>query len=62
MFFSQEMRDKIKSDNPGCSFGEVGKYLGQAWGSADEKTKAKFEKLAAKDKERYEKEMAKYSK
>ena len=58
MFFSQDNRDKIKEENPGCSFGEVGKFLGAAWGAADAATKAKYEKMAAADKERYEKEKA----
>ena len=62
MFFSNDNREKIKKENPGCSFGEVGKYLGEAWSKADAKTKKKYEEQAAKDKARYEKEMAKYKK
>jgi len=62
MFFSQDNREKIKTENEGCSFGEVGKYLGEAWGKADKATKAKYDKMAEKDKARYEKEKAKYNK
>ena len=62
MFFSQDNREKIKAENEGCSFGEVGKYLGEAWGKADKATKAKYEKKAEADKARYEKDMAKYKK
>merc|ERR1712185_813194 len=36
MFFSKANRDKIQKDHPGCSFGEVGKYLGEAWGKLKE--------------------------
>jgi len=61
MFFSNDNRDKIKAENPGCSFGDVGKFIGLAWGKADATTKAKYEKMAAADKVRYEKEMAKYN-
>merc|ERR1719291_934226 len=62
MFYANENRDRIKEENAGCSFGEVGKHLGAAWSKADGKTKAKFEAMAAKDKERYEKEKAAYGK
>lgn len=62
MYFSSANRDKIKKDNPGCTFGEVGKYLGAAWAKVDAKTKAKFQEMADKDKTRYDKEMAKYNK
>ena len=62
MFFSGDNREKIKKENEGCSFGEVGKYLGEAWAKVDAKTKAKYEAMAAADKTRYEKEKAKYDK
>ena len=54
--------DKIKKEHPDCSFGEVGKYLGEAWGKCSAADKKKYEEKAAKDKARYEKEMAKYKK
>lgn len=31
MFFVQDYRDRIKSENPDVSFGEVGKLLGAKW-------------------------------
>ncbi len=39
---------------------EVAQKIGAMWKLIDEKTKKKYEDLAAKDKERYQKEMAKY--
>ena len=60
MFFSSANRDQIKKDHPDCTFGEVGKYMGEAWAKCAAKDKAKYEKQAATDKARYEKEMAKY--
>lgn len=30
---------QLKKDEPGLSFGEVGKRLGEMWKAADEKTK-----------------------
>ena len=31
MFFVQDYRDRIKTENPDVSFGEVGKLLGAKW-------------------------------
>ena len=62
MFFSQANRDSIKKKHPGCSFGEVGKYLGQEWAKAPAAVKAKHDGEAAKDKARYEAAMKKYKK
>merc|ERR1712080_579528 len=31
MFFANEQRDKVREDNPGIKFGEVGKMLGEKW-------------------------------
>jgi hypothetical protein len=62
MFFSKAERAGIIAKNKDISFGEVGKALGAAWAKADDKSKAKFGKMAETDKARYEKEMAKYSK
>jgi hypothetical protein len=60
MLFSQEKRAQIKSKNPDVSFGQVGKLLGEAWATVPEAEKKKFNELAAKDKIRYQKEMASY--
>lgn len=42
MKFSQEHREKVKEDNPGISFGQIGKKLGEMWRSLDENEKAKY--------------------
>lgn len=62
MFFANENRDIVRAENPGISFGQVGKLLGEKWKalSADEKTP--YETKAATDKKRYEKEKAEYAK
>jgi structure-specific recognition protein 1 len=62
MIFAQANRDKVKKENPDASFGELGKLLGKLWGKASKSDKAKYEAKANKDKERYEKEKAKYDK
>lgn len=57
MIYSSEMRPKL---SPDISFGESGKQLGEQWRSLKPAQKAKFEKKAQADKERYQSEMAKY--
>ena len=39
MFFSQDWRERIKTENPDAGFGEVGKLLGAKWKELDEEEK-----------------------
>jgi hypothetical protein len=39
MFFSQDWRERIKSENPEAGFGEVGKLLGAKWKELDDEEK-----------------------
>ena len=57
MIYSSEMRPKLSAS---ISFGESGKQLGEQWRSLKPAQKAKYEKKAQADKERYQSEMAKY--
>ena len=57
MIYSIEMRPKLSAN---ISFGESGKQLGEQWRSLKPAQKAKYEKKAQADKERYQSEMAKY--
>ena len=41
---------QVKKENPGVSFGEVGKILGQKWKAISDSEKTKFEEMAKKDK------------
>ena len=50
----------MKEEQPELSFGAMGKALGEKWKSIEPKDKTKYEELAKKDKERYEKEKAAY--
>ncbi|KAI4745339.1 hypothetical protein E4T44_15108, partial [Aureobasidium sp. EXF-8845] len=61
MFFANETREKVREDNPGIKFGDVGKILGEKWKALNEKQKAPFEAKAAADKKRYEEEKAAYT-
>ena len=42
MVFCKEMRPKIVKENPGFTFGEVGKALGAAWGKLSQAQKDKY--------------------
>ncbi|CAK5271000.1 unnamed protein product [Mycena citricolor] len=60
MFFSQDWRDRVKTENPDASFGELGKLLGAKWKELDEKEKKPYVDQAAKDKIRAEDEKIAY--
>ncbi|MCJ1361126.1 Non-histone chromosomal protein 6, partial [Acarospora aff. strigata] len=61
MFFAQEQRENVRDENPGISFGQVGKVLGERWKALDEKQRQPYESKAAADKKRYENEKASYN-
>ncbi|RMD40096.1 hypothetical protein DV735_g5036, partial [Chaetothyriales sp. CBS 134920] len=61
MFFANEQRETVREENPGISFGQVGKVLGDKWKALSEKQREPYEKKAAADKKRYEDEKAKYA-
>jgi hypothetical protein len=62
MFFSQDWRERIKTENPDAGFGEVGKLLGAKWKELDEDEKKPYLDLAATDKTRAEEEKASLAK
>jgi hypothetical protein len=61
MFFANEQRDKVREDNPGISFGQVGKMLGEKWKALSDSERRPYEEKAAADKKRYEDEKATYN-
>ncbi|KAF1813016.1 nucleosome binding protein [Eremomyces bilateralis CBS 781.70] len=61
MFFANDNRDKVREDNPGIKFGDVGKALGEKWKELTDKDKAPYEAKAKVDKKRYEDEKAAYN-
>ncbi|KAG2499803.1 hypothetical protein HYH03_002099 [Edaphochlamys debaryana] len=61
MWFCKEMREAVKADNPGASVTDIGRRLGELWKEANEEEKRKFHKLADEDKERYNRENARYT-
>jgi len=60
MIFSQQKRADIKSAHPDVGFGQIGRMLGEEWKKLTPEDKQKFNEEAAKEKIRYEKEMAIY--
>lgn len=61
MFFANEQRKNVQDENPGITFGQVGKVLGERWKALDEKQRRPYEAKAAADKKRYEDEKANYA-
>ncbi|KAL1968320.1 hypothetical protein VTN77DRAFT_1849 [Rasamsonia byssochlamydoides] len=61
MFFANEQREAVREQNPGISFGQVGKLLGERWKSLTEEQRRPYEEKAAADKKRYEDEKASYN-
>ncbi|KAH7374879.1 HMG box protein [Plectosphaerella cucumerina] len=61
MFFANEQRENVREENPGISFGQVGKLLGERWKALNDKQRAPYEAKAVIDKKRYEDEKAAYN-
>ncbi|KAJ9621236.1 Non-histone chromosomal protein 6 [Taxawa tesnikishii (nom. ined.)] len=61
MFFANENRDKVREENPGIKFGQVGKMLGERWKALSDSERRPYEEKAAADKKRYEDEKAAYT-
>ncbi|KAH8905570.1 hypothetical protein BR93DRAFT_929833 [Coniochaeta sp. PMI_546] len=61
MFFANEQRDNVREENPGVTFGQVGKILGERWKALSDKQRTPYEAKAAADKKRYEDEKQAYN-
>jgi len=61
MFFANDQRDSVREENPGVTFGQVGKILGERWKALSTKQREPYEAKAAADKKRYEDEKASYA-
>ena len=60
MWFAKETRAELLAENPNISVPEVGKECGKRWKELSPSEKSKYVDMAAKDKERYHTELAKY--
>ena len=61
MYFSQAVSDGIRAKYPDIKIPELGKKVGDKWRACSEKDKKKYIAMANKDKERYRKQMLKYT-
>jgi len=61
MFFANEQRENVREENPGITFGQVGKILGERWKALNDKQRTPYEAKAAADKKRYEDEKQAYN-
>ena len=56
IFYVNELRGKLKIEQPALSVTEVAKEAGRRWKQLSSSAKVKYEKMAADDKLRYERE------
>ncbi|OCK74148.1 nucleosome binding protein, partial [Lepidopterella palustris CBS 459.81] len=60
IIFSNEQRDKVREENPGITFGEIGALLGKRWREMPADERAIWEAKSTADSKRYAEEKAAY--
>ena len=60
--FSADERLKVKAEDPGLSFGDIAKLIGQRWKEVDSEDKKRYAKMAEEGKKKYDIDMAAYKK
>lgn len=60
LYYSMEKRPEIKERNPEMGIGDISKEIGVMWKAASSSEKEKFEEMAARDKERYNRELKEF--
>ncbi|CAG9331765.1 unnamed protein product [Blepharisma stoltei] len=58
MFFSQDRRQTLKTEQPDLKITEQSKVIGKEWGELTDAEKAPYQEKANQDRERYNKEKA----
>jgi len=58
--YSNANRQRVKEENPDSKFGDIAKILSQEFKQVSDRERAKWDQLAAEDKERYQREMEDY--
>ena len=61
MFYTNAVRASLKSSNPDLTFGELAKKMGEDWKALTVSEKEPYEEKARVDKERFDKEMSRYT-
>ncbi|XP_064614519.1 PMS1 protein homolog 1-like [Liolophura sinensis] len=56
--FSKEIRPTVVQENPGASFEDIARLIGQKWKNLTETDKQKYEEMTSKDVERYRQQMS----
>ncbi|KAL7488798.1 hypothetical protein ACHAW6_014413 [Cyclotella cf. meneghiniana] len=58
--YSNSHRERVKAEHPEAKFGDIAKYLSAEFKSLPDNEKAKWDSLAQRDKERYQRDMESY--
>jgi len=58
--YSNANRNRVKAENPDAKFGDIAKLISVEFKALSDHERAKWDKLAAEDKERYQREMEDY--
>lgn len=58
--YSNEVRPRVREENPDASFGNIAKIISAEFKSLTPSQRARYDQLAADDKERYQREMVSY--
>lgn len=61
MFFVQDWRERIKSENQDAAFADIGRLLGAKWKEMSAAERKPYEEKAKNDKDRAAKEKAEYA-
>ena len=60
--FMNDMRSSVREKNPDFGIGDIAKAMGKMWGEISPAEKAKYEKLAAEARKKWETDVAEYNK
>lgn len=60
IFFCNDKRGDVKKEHPDFGVADIGRELGSLWKKVSDADRKKYYEMAEKDKERYNKESAKY--
>mmetsp|Transcript_13506 Transcript_13506/g.25292 ORF Transcript_13506/g.25292 Transcript_13506/m.25292 type:complete len:214 (-) Transcript_13506:420-1061(-) len=58
--YSNDARPRVRQENPEATFGNIAKIISAEFKALSSSERARYDDLAAKDKERYQREMAAY--
>mmetsp|Transcript_3592 Transcript_3592/g.5581 ORF Transcript_3592/g.5581 Transcript_3592/m.5581 type:complete len:231 (-) Transcript_3592:108-800(-) len=59
--YSNDVRSRVRQENPEAAFGDIAKLISKEFKALASKERKVWDKKAAKDKERYQREMADYA-